>query len=45
MKDIIIKLQTLTIDKLVMINAVIDMYKENKEWFFKYGNAEFLRID
>jgi hypothetical protein len=28
-----------------MINAVIDKYKENKEWFAEYAQAEFLRID
>ena len=44
-EDIITKLQTSTIDELVMINSVIDKYKENKEWFLEYGNAEFLKID
>jgi hypothetical protein len=44
-EDIVTKLQTSTIDELVMINTVIDKYKENKEWFLQYGNAEFLRID
>jgi hypothetical protein len=44
-EDIVTKLQTSTIDELVMINTVIDKYKDNKEWFLQYGNAEFLRID
>ena len=44
-EDIVSKLQTSTIDELVMINTVIDKYKDNKEWFLEYGNAEFLRID
>jgi hypothetical protein len=44
-ENIVSKLQTSTIDELVMINTVIDKYKENKEWFLEYGNAEFLRID
>ena len=44
-EDIVNKLQTCTIDELVMINTVIDKYKENKEWFLEYGNAEFLKID
>jgi hypothetical protein len=43
--DVITKLQTCTIDEIVMINAVIDKYKENKEWFAEYAQAEFLRID
>jgi hypothetical protein len=44
-EDIVLKLQTSTIDELVMINTVIDKYKDNKQWFLEYGNAEFLRID
>jgi len=44
-EDIVSKLQTSTIDELLMINTVIDKYKDNKEWFLEYGNAEFLRID
>ena len=44
-EDVITKLQTSTIDELVMINSIIDKYKENKEWFMKYSNAEFLRIN
>jgi hypothetical protein len=44
-ENIVSKLQTSTIDELVMINTVIDKYKDNKEWFLEYGNAEFLRID
>jgi len=43
--DVITKLQTCTIDEIVMINAVIDKYKENKEWFAEYAAAEFLRIE
>jgi uncharacterized membrane protein len=44
-EDIITKLQTSTIDELVMINAVIDKYKENKEWFVKHAETDFLRLD
>jgi hypothetical protein len=44
-ESIITKLQTSTIDEIVMIDAVVDKYKENKEWFMENGNAEFLRID
>lgn len=44
-EDVIIKLTTSNLDELVMINAVIEKYKENKEWFLQYGQAEFLRID
>lgn len=44
-EDIIKKLQTSSIDELVFINSIIDKYKENKEWFLKYGEAEFLKLD
>jgi enoyl-[acyl-carrier-protein] reductase (NADH) len=44
-EDIMTKLQTSTIDELVMINAVIDKYKENKEWFIKHAETEFLKLD
>jgi len=42
---IIKKLQTSSIDELIFMNAVIDKYKENKEWFKEYGEAEFLKLD
>jgi hypothetical protein len=44
-ESVITKLQTSTIDEIVMIDAVVDKYKKNKEWFMENGNAEFLRID
>jgi hypothetical protein len=44
-ENVITKLQTSTIDEIVMIDAVVDKYKENKEWFLEYADAEFLRID
>jgi hypothetical protein len=42
---LVTKLTTSTIDELIMIDAVIDKYNENKEWFKEYGESEFLRID
>ena len=44
-EEIVSKLQTSSLDELVFINAVIDKYKENKEWFKEYGYADFLKID
>jgi hypothetical protein len=44
-EDIVLKLTTSDLDELVMINAVIEKYKENKEWFLEHGQAEFLRIE
>ena len=43
--ELINKISSADIDELVMIDAVIDKYKENKEWFAEYAAAEFLRIN
>jgi prephenate dehydrogenase len=42
---LITKLSKSTLDELIMINAVIEKYNENKEWFKKYTETEFLRIE
>lgn len=39
------KICTFDIDELVMVNAVIDKYKENIEWFKEHGSAEFLKLN
>jgi len=39
------KIKNSDIDELVMIDAVIDKYKENKEWFVENASAEFLKLD
>lgn len=44
-EDLVAKLSTSTLDELIMINAVVDKYNENKSWFEQYANAEFLRIE
>ena len=44
-EDLITKLTTSTLDELVMINAVIEKYNDNKEWFKNYAEADFLRIE
>lgn len=44
-ESLVTKLTTATIDDLIMIDAVIEKYNENKEWFKEYGNAEFLKIE
>ena len=38
------KIKTATIDELVMIDAVVDKYYENQDWFIKNENAEFLKL-
>lgn len=44
-ESLVDKLKTSTLDELVMINAVVDKYNENKEWFKQYAEAEFLRLE
>ena len=44
-EDLVTKLTSSSLDELVMINAIIDKYNDNKEWFTEYANAEFLRIE
>lgn len=44
-EDLITKLTTSTLDELVMINAVIEKYNDNNEWFKNYAEADFLRIE
>lgn len=44
-ESLVTKLTTSTLDELVMIDAIIEKYNENKEWFTEYANAEFLRIE
>ena len=43
--ELINKIATSDIDELVMIDAVIDKYKENREWFVEHASAEFLKLD
>lgn len=44
-ESLIDKIKEGSIDDLVMMNAVIEKYNENREWFIEHGSAEFLRID
>jgi prephenate dehydrogenase len=44
-ESLVTKLSTSTLDELIMIDAVIEKYNENKEWFKQYAESEFLRID
>lgn len=45
MEKIVVSITDASIDDLVMINAVINKYNGNKEWFKEYGSAEFLKLD
>lgn len=42
--ELINKISSSDIDELVMIDAVIDKYKENREWFNENASAEFLKL-
>ncbi len=44
-ESLVDKIKNSSIDELVMLDAVIDKYKENKVWFQQYANADFLKID
>ena len=44
-ESLIDKIKGSSIDELVMIDAIVDKYQENKEWFKEYANAEFLKIE
>ena len=38
------KIKDADIDELVMIDAVIDKYIENKYWFMEHASADFLKL-
>lgn len=42
--DLTDKILSANLDELVMIDAIIDKYNENKEWFMEHSQAEFLRL-
>ena len=44
-ESLIDKIKGSSIDELVMIEAVINKYQDNKEWFKKHASAEFLKIE
>jgi hypothetical protein len=43
--SLIDKIKDADIDSLVLIDSVIDKYNQNKEWFKKHSNAEFLELN
>ena len=34
-----------TIEEVVILEAIVDKYENNKEWFLKYAESDFLRLD
>ena len=43
--SIVSKIASYQIEELVMLEAVVNKYEDNKEWFLKYAESEFLKID
>jgi hypothetical protein len=44
-ESLIDKIKGSSIDELVMLDAIVDKYQENKDWFKEHENAEFLKIE
>lgn len=44
-ESLVDKIKNSSIDELVMLDAIVDKYQDNKEWFKEYANAEFLKIE
>lgn len=44
-ESLVHKLATKTIDELVMLEAIIEKYENNKEWFKQYAESEFLKLE
>ena len=44
-ESLVDKIKGSSIDELVMIDAIIDKYQDNKDWFKEHAEAEFLKID
>lgn len=44
-ESLIDKIKGSSIDELVMLDAIVDKYQDNKDWFKEYANAEFLKIE
>ena len=44
-ESIVNKVCSYQLEELVMLEAVVDKYENNKEWFLKYAESDFLRIE
>lgn len=44
-ESIVDKIASYQIEELVILEAVVDKYENNKEWFLKHTASDFLRID
>lgn len=39
------KIASYQIEELVMLESIVDKYENNKEWFLKYAESDFLRLN
>ena len=44
-ESLVTKLTTSILNVLIMIDAVIEKYNDNKEWFTEHAQADFLKIE
>ena len=43
-ESIIDKIASYQIEELVILESIVDKYENNKEWFLKYAESDFLRL-
>jgi hypothetical protein len=43
-ESIVTKICSYQLEELVILDAVVDKYEDNKEWFLEHTASEFLRI-
>ena len=43
--SIVNKMASYQIEELVILEAVVDKYENNKEWFLEHTSSDFLKID
>lgn len=44
-ESLVDKIASYQIEELVMLESIVDKYENNKEWFLKYAESDFLRLD
>tara|TARA_R110000851_G_scaffold279985_1_gene433304 strand:+ start:755 stop:1120 length:366 start_codon:yes stop_codon:yes gene_type:complete len=44
-ESIVDKISKYQIEELVMLEAVVDKYENNKDWFLKYAESDFLKLN
>ena len=44
-ESLVDKISSYQIEELVMLESIIDKYENNKEWFLKYAESDFLRLN